>query len=160
MSKKKPIVLFLEDNLLLRDEIGAYLEDEGFRVLGCKDIYEAKSEWKMHKSSISAIILDINMSPGGLTDKEKASANDGIFSGWMWLIDYVLVDKEYPLPVDKVFIVSGYIPNLERHIAGKTELGCEYFSTLKKKKHLINKGDKKNPMESIIEILKKELDLR
>ena len=157
MREEKPVILILEDDPNLLRKLKEIFEEEKFEVLDCSNISEAMVIWSKNKSCIDVISTDTNMSSNGLKKEESDLTENGCHSGWFWLFNYVFKDTEHPFPVDKVFLLSEYINNLERYCSERKKYGYKELMLLKKKKHLINKGDPKGANNILLNIIKKEL---
>jgi CheY-like chemotaxis protein len=157
MSKQSNVILILEDDPILREDMKKLLQEIKLEVLPCKDIYDAKEEWEQNKSRISLISLDTNMNSEGLNAEEKALSRDSIYSGWIWLIKYPLLDKDHPFPLKRVFLLSEYILKLEKVSKGNKEYEYNKLKKLKDMNHLIEKGYKSNAINILIDAIKKEL---
>lgn len=110
-------ILILED----RGSVSFYLEkiftEKGYSVFLAYTIYEAM--YYFENNDINCIICDLNLSPEGLTPNEITKTKDGLFSGWVWIQNYVINDR--PNFRKKIVIYSDYINVLENDIP-KNEL--------------------------------------
>ena len=67
----RPAVLLVEDEALVRLTLGEMLEDSGFRVLSVASAEEAL-EVLGHVPNISALVTDVEITPGGMNGFELA----------------------------------------------------------------------------------------
>ena len=87
-------VLLVEDQGAAAYYIVKWLEEEGHVVLMASNLNVAQDYWDNRSEvQIHCIILDLNMSPDGLTNKQKQRSEGGLLSGWVWLHDCVLSDE-------------------------------------------------------------------
>lgn len=101
-------ILLLED----RGSVSLSLENnlkKTNKIFPAFSIYDAND--KFNKNDIDCIILDLNLDPNGLSDKDKEETNYGVITGWVWFERYVL--KKYPNFKKRVIIYSDYIEQLD-----------------------------------------------
>jgi hypothetical protein len=127
-------------------------------VFSCLDIFGAIEKWGENKNDISHIITDLSMNPLGLNKKERKTTSGGLYTGWVWLWNYVIKDYDEEMP-EKIFkdyniiIFSEYINNMDdyKFVSEKEKL-C-YDSLINK----IAKG-KENSQQLLIECVKNYRD--
>jgi CheY-like chemotaxis protein len=130
-------VLLLEDNGFMYDSLKELLEENNFEV---KDAYQISDAIGHFNDTIDYMIVDLNVPPIGLTKEQRDQTEGGIFSGWIWLQEYVF--KNHPEYRKKVIIYSAYINRLSN----------KYPSEIKGIK-LMDKGH--NNPSAVIEVFKK-----
>jgi len=109
-------------NILLLEDRGetAYftkkiLEAEGHYVLQAYNLHDAQDHWNGCKQvPVHCIILDLQTPMRGLTDKQKAGAEGGTLSGWVWLRDNVL--SSAPGMRQRTIIYSAFVDVLEAKV--------------------------------------------
>lgn len=101
-------VLLLEDRGSVSFYLTEALTEEGHVVLDAMGINDAQSYWGAEK--VDCLIVDLNMSPDGLKSEEIQQTKDGLLTGWVWLRNYVFVEK--PQMKERTIILSEYIKAL------------------------------------------------
>jgi CheY-like chemotaxis protein len=110
-------VLLLEDTGAVAYPLRDKLETENHTVYVAQNIPKAKAY--LRKEEIHCIIVDMNMPPEGLKDDEKKQTRCGIFSGWVWLQNYVFPENESMKK--NTIILTAYAEELREHV-GSDEL--------------------------------------
>ena len=86
------VVLILEDRGSVSLRLARSLESEGHRVLRAFSVAEANA--LREDAEVDCFVVDLNMSPEGLTIEEIEQTGDGIRTGWVWLKNYVFPGDE------------------------------------------------------------------
>jgi len=160
MNEKNAVILILEDEPYLLRQLKDFFEDEGFEVIDCVSIFEGMECWDNNKSRIDIILTDTNMSPNGLTEEEIKISDNGCLSGWIWIKNYVLNDQKRLFQIERIFILSDYIPILERFVSNNKEWGFKELERMKNKRLLFDKGDPEGSTAKVINAVKKELSIK
>jgi hypothetical protein len=84
------------------------LLEKGHTLFDSFSIMDAQSYWE--DEQIDCLLVDLNLSPEGLTDDEIEKTENGLLTGWIWLKEYVL--KKNPGMKNKIIIYSDYLPQL------------------------------------------------
>lgn len=103
--KLKMNILLLEDRGSVAYPLREDLEQNGCTVFLAQNISRAKSYWEQEQ--IDCIIADLNMDPRGLSETEKEQTERGLFSGWVWLKNYVFNKNENMKK--KTIILTAYV---------------------------------------------------
>lgn len=105
-------ILLLEDKAARLYELQKVLENHGYRIYLCSDVYEAKSTFKKYEENIDYLIIDLAMDPEGLIKEEYIKASEkGYFTGWIWVKEYVIKkDRKF---IEKTIIFSAFADMLE-----------------------------------------------
>jgi CheY-like chemotaxis protein len=113
-------------NILLVEDRGAVayylrdaLEGAGHQVFLAPNISRAKEYWD--KGGIDCIVLDLNMSPDGLTEAEVRDTLGGVLTGWIWLKNYVLA-KDSSMK-SRTIILTAYLPRLKEKLRAEGSEG-------------------------------------
>jgi len=85
-------VLLLEDRGDASYFLNEHLEQKGHKVFPAQNVSRAKTFWKT--KDIDCIIADLNMAPLGLSASEVEQTENGLFTGWVWLKNYVFPGNE------------------------------------------------------------------
>jgi len=111
-------ILFLEDRGADAYFTKTALEAEGHYVLQAYNLHDAQDHWNRCKQvPVHCIILDCQTPMRGLTDEQKARAEGGTLSGWVWLRDNVLPSA--PEMRQRTIIYSAYVDTLEDKVPRK-----------------------------------------
>lgn len=102
-------VLILEDRGSVAENLKNSLELEGCKVFNAPNVWAATEIWDENR--IDCIILDLNMSPEGMTEEQIEETELGLLTGWIWLRDHVL--KSHPDMKERTIIYSEYTHFLE-----------------------------------------------
>ena len=138
-------VLILEDRGSVSHFLIEALEARKYQVFPASSVHDANSILE-GEDQIDAIILDLNMSPDGLTEEEIKQTDFGLFTGWIWLNNYAW--RMYPYLGNRTLIFSAYIDDLKR----KYKLGnANSFSLIPKN----NFSGSFAPVEEVISRLEK-----
>jgi hypothetical protein len=143
-------ILVLDDREETLDVICERLIDAGYFVFRCNDIYEADKAWDNDR--IDAIITDLSFAPEGLFLDEMKCTFGSSLTGWIWLINHVCEKKNYDI-LSKTIIFSEYIDLAEKNVHSNN-IYKEYFQSVKKIPKS-GKANHKNPLNEILELLKK-----
>jgi CheY-like chemotaxis protein len=103
-------ILFLEDRGSVSFYLKQNLENFGYSVFEASSIPEANSIWEEVK--IDCLIVDLNLTPDGLTEEEIDMTHNGILTGWVWLKQYIF--PEQPSIRKKTIILSEYLSELDK----------------------------------------------
>jgi len=147
-------------NILLfddRPQVRNYLEDcfsfKGMKVYACRNIHEAKSNWREHKDELDAIVLDMMMPSDGLSKDLRTQTKGGLLTGWEWIWNDINPEHVEPHPAANMCIViySAYLDNFKEYIE-KTASDAEkdFINQIKR----IPKGPNKE--EEVIEYVIKD----
>ena len=117
-------ILLFEDRGSVFKPLKDALETMGHKILDAYNIYEANEY--LDQGHIDCIILDLNMSPDGLSDEEKKQTEDGILTGWIWLKNYAL--PTVPMLRQCTIIISEYIAYLQVHMKKEDLEGIELIN--------------------------------
>jgi hypothetical protein len=100
-------ILLLEDNGYMYSILKELLEEDNFEVKSAFQISDAIDNFN---EKIDYLIVDLSVLPIGLTKEQLDLTNGGIYSGWIWLQEYVFND--HPKYRRKTIIYSAYISRL------------------------------------------------
>jgi len=134
-----------------------FFENEGFYVLDCINIYEAIENWVKHNVDIDIIVTDLNMNSNGLTADEAALTEDGQYSGWLWLLNYVLNDYDRNTILNKIFILSEYNKNLKEKVDKQPDFGKDAYEKIDKHGGFIDKGDYRGALDLCLKAIRKNI---
>jgi hypothetical protein len=145
-------ILVLEDRPYTLKNITEALAQEGHDVIACNSIYVATERYSENKDSLDYIIADLSLSSSGLSTDEKANSEGGLFSGWIWLRNYVLNNNK----AVHCIIFSGYLDLFKEYIYSTNNVSLLDNITL------INKGgfDSLEILARTIEKLKPSSDIK
>lgn len=148
-------IMIVDDRVRTMMDLSEILADlnQG-EVFSCLDIFEAIDKWEKNKEHIFHIITDLSMSPLGLNKEERRTTSGGLYTGWVWLWNYIIKKYDIEMP-EKIFenkniiIFSEYINNMKDYefISEKEKL-C-----YNKLFHKISKSDQ-NSQQLLIECIK------
>jgi CheY-like chemotaxis protein len=113
-------ILIVEDSHFLYPALEEMLRNRGHQATAAKNLYQAKEYWSKYKDSIDCLIVDLNMSPDGLTEQEKEETKLGLFSGWIWLNNYVFTEK--PEIKNYTIILTGHKEKLNDKLTNDNKL--------------------------------------
>ncbi len=130
-------IIFLEDRGTVSYYLSKNLESSGHTVFEAFSVPDARTYWE--DEDIHCIIVDLNLSPDGLTEEERARTREGLLSGWIWVKEYVL--REKPEMRDRIIIYSEYLSQL------KTLDTDEDFKEIKK----IGKQGSESPVQELLD---------
>jgi hypothetical protein len=114
-------ILVLEDRGIVSYYLQEFLEDKGHQIYHAFNINDANSYLVEHEDDIGCIITDLNMSSVGLTDIEINQTHAGLFSGWIWLREYVF--NKYPKMKLRTIIYSDYLEDLQKFVSASELAG-------------------------------------
>ena len=98
-------ILFLEDRGSVSFYLKENLHNRGHVVYEASSIPEATSIWRENK--IDCLIVDLNLTPEGLTEEEIELTRNGLLTGWIWLKRHIFPD--HPLMKKRTIILSEYL---------------------------------------------------
>ena len=114
-------ILLFEDRGDASVELKKWLDDHGYG--DCKHVLSVRDARSVPLEDIDCIILDLNISPVGLTEDEIAQTHGGIITGWVWLESNVLKTELEEKMRGKVIILSEYIGFLKNISQDHSDLG-------------------------------------
>jgi hypothetical protein len=135
-------VLFFEDKGTVSYYTKDALEKEGYKIFDAGSINEANSYFK--EESIDALLIDLNMNPEGLTEEQKMETEGGLFTGWIWVKNYV-----YPSRPDlrkKTIILSEYIHEFKERKSSDPDYPGDHC--------LLPKRSMEDPMARLLALLR------
>ena len=111
-------VLLFDDRPQMRMFLHEIISERGFTVYPCKSVYEADSIWNEKKDSIGIILLDVMMTPLGLSDNLRLRTEGGQLTGWIWLWYHLNPsnDNPHPLHDKKIIVFSGYLEDFHAYL--------------------------------------------
>ena len=109
-------ILYLEDSGDDTNKILDLLVSHGYQVDTAYSIYEARDF--ISKNTYDCLIIDINLSPDGLTIEQKKNIKGGVLTGWVWFQDEIM-KKNNPLS-EKAIIFSDYTEKLKSLVPPET----------------------------------------
>ena len=112
-------ILIVEDRISVSRYMKKALRKLGHVVFHALNIYDARECWEDENITIDCLIVDLNMTPDGLTDDEIKATKDGVLTGWIWLKNHVFDNEPNMRP--RTIIYTEYKTQLEREASG--ELG-------------------------------------
>jgi hypothetical protein len=133
-------ILVLEDRGSVAQYMIVKLTEMGHTILDAYSIPDAQSILDSEK--IDYFIVDLNMSPEGLTEEETSNTKDGLLSGWVWLCNYAY--KKYPSYKNRTIILSEYSTSLEEYVPLEERRGVQ----------IVPKRSSTSPAEYLINIIK------
>jgi len=121
-------ILFLEDRGETAYFVKKWLDEgSGHHVLAANNLNDAQDHWnKRDQVPVHCIILDCQTPMRGLTDEQKARAEGGTLSGWVWLRDNVLADA--PEMRQRTIIYSAFVDVLEVKVPKDDRKGIRVIS--------------------------------
>lgn len=97
-----PKIIILEDNLYtaedIYDEIRYILRNQKneIELIVVNSIDEANAKLKqINPSELKCLIVDLNMSPAGLSDDEKRETQGATLTGWIWVLKYIIKKAKF-----------------------------------------------------------------
>jgi hypothetical protein len=96
------------------------LKNHGYQTKSAVNIYQAKDYWNTNKDSIKCLIVGLNISPDGLNAHEINETKLGLYSGWVWLNNYVFPER--PKLKKNTIIFTGYKEKLIDKLSKDNEL--------------------------------------
>ena len=106
-------ILLLEDRGSVSYYMAEALRMNEHEVHDAYNINDAQSEWETDE--IDCVIVDLNLDPTGLSQKEIEETRGGLLSGWIWLRDHVL--QKNPEMRQRTVIYSEYVSDLMRCVS-------------------------------------------
>jgi hypothetical protein len=122
-------ILVLEDRGSIYTEIKEMFEDQGYETIKAIQISDAIDIITNQELKIIFCIIDLMLSPSGLSDEDINRSDKGKLAGWFFIKRFLL---ERGFNRNQIVIYSDYIPNLEQNIE-KEEL--HDIKLFKKRKH-------------------------
>ena len=108
-------ILFLEDRGATAYNVESWLETNGHNVLSAFNPNDAQSHWaRREQVPVHCILLDLQVPMDGFIDKQKADADGGTLTGWVWLRDNVFA--EAPEMRQRTIIYSDYVAVLREKV--------------------------------------------
>jgi hypothetical protein len=134
-------ILFLEDRGSVSFYLMERLEELNHEIFEAYSINDAKSYWE--KEDINCLIVDLNISPEGLTNEEKEETKHGLLTGWIWLNNYVF--NVNPEIRKNTIIYSDYLQSLREYVKSTQQL---------RQLKLIPKRGSTSPTKEVVEAIK------
>jgi len=133
-------ILFFEDRPLLSVDIEDHFEKEKYNVVICRTCGAVYDKFN-NNDQFDCYIMDLNAPIFGLPEHLHDKTENGLLTGWVLLIDYILEkDKD---ALDKTIIFSEYITLLEKYIFTQrtSQKEKEYFYRIKQRNALLRKSE-------------------
>lgn len=138
----KQNILILEDNLYtaedLTEEINYILKQrQDIQLITANNIDEADDcleQITTNSDKLTNIIVDLNMSPAGLTEEEKKETEGAVLTGFIWVLKHVWCRPEF----ENVQIIF-YSAFVDRLLSNSTYIGLKPLE--KRKLTIIDKND-------------------
>lgn len=135
-------ILILEDNLYtaedLTEEISYILKQrQDIQIITANDIDEADDsldQLTTNSDKLTNIIVDLNMSPAGLSEDERKETEGAVLTGFIWVLRHVWSRPEFEDV--KIIFYSAFV---DRLLSNSIYKGLKYSE--KKKLILIDKND-------------------
>lgn len=137
-------ILILED----RGSVSYYMVEtlkQEHIVFDAYNVNDANSY--LGKEQIDCLIVDLNMSPDGLTQEEVVKTQGGILTGWIWLSNYVYKDRSDMK--QKTIIYTEYMYAL-REAINKGVINEDELKGI----YLVSKKGSASPAEKLLECLR------
>lgn len=111
-------ILLFDDRPQMRMFLHEILSEQGFIIYPCKSVYEADVVWKRNQDNIDTVLLDVMMTPLGLSDSLRLKTAGGQLTGWIWLWYHLNPNNDSPHPLhDKnIIIFSGYLEDFRAYL--------------------------------------------
>jgi CheY-like chemotaxis protein len=136
-------ILLVEDQSSYATTLAGILEGKGHEVTRAVD--PSRADGILSENDFGLIVVDLNMRTIGLTKEEIRQTANGLGTGWIWLIRYVLEDESRQKYRDKVVICSSYTEDFQK------VLPIEYGEIRKRKIPFIKR---ENAQKELLEIIK------
>lgn len=117
-------ILFVENSGEAAYPLTEWLEDDGHEVLLAADCAVAQDFWD--EADIDCLIVDLNMEPAGLKAEEIERTQGGLFTGWIWLKNYVFSQDESAKK--RTIILTAYERDFKDRISSKERAGVKVIS--------------------------------
>lgn len=145
-------ILFLEDRGPAAYYIKESLEKQGHTIFLAPSVLHAKAYWDAEK--IDCIIADLNMPPTGLTPEEIEETHGGLLTGWIWLQNYVFLEK--PTMRYRTVILSAYIKELRTYV--KPKMLADIFIVNKSSLGLLWTSEKRKSVLDYVRLISNQLE--
>jgi len=146
-------ILILDDNLRVLDEMEKHIRKRNPKhtVVPCRDCSTAICELDTTGAMpFDFYILDLNVNTIGLTDDQAAKTQNGLRTGWVFLVEELLKrDKE---ALKKTVFFSGWLTQLEAYVASDDARDNEkaLHAQLKSNKRLVSKTSRYNSLDAFL----------
>jgi DNA-binding NarL/FixJ family response regulator len=119
---RKMSVLLLEDRGAVSGPLTDVLVEKGFDVVSAFGVSDAQTAWSQRNDKpIDCLIVDLNMSPHGLSEEEYRKTRSGLLTGWVWLANYVFIDE--PKMKSRTIVFSDYLEDFIRVVDAQDREG-------------------------------------
>jgi len=105
-------ILVLEDRGDVSYFLNEHLGKKGHTVFLAQNVSRAKTFWK--NKDIDCIIADLNMPHIGLTATEQEQTEHGLFTGWVWLKNYVFPEDH--TIIRRTIILSSFMKEFKARL--------------------------------------------
>ena len=119
-------ILILEDRGSVSFFMVEALKQRGHNVFSANTTNEATEFW--NEQEIDCLIVDLNMSPEGLSKEQAEKTRGGLLTGWVWLQETVFNTRPEMRP--HTIIYSEYTKELK---SGVKDVDLEGISIIPKK---------------------------
>jgi CheY-like chemotaxis protein len=106
-------ILLLEDNGSVAYPLIESLEENGHEVFLATNIIGAGGYLESKKPD--CLIVDLNMEPKGLTEEDVKQTQGGLFTGWIWLKNYVFAKDKSAR--ERTIILTAYYDNFKKEFS-------------------------------------------
>lgn len=124
-------ILLIEDNGSVAYPLMEYLDDEGHEVLLADNCAMAQDLWD--EGGINCLIVDLNMAPMGLKPQEIEQTQGGLFTGWVWLKNYVFSKDEAMRK--RTIVLTAYERDFKDRVSSKERTGVKVLSKSVRQMH-------------------------
>ncbi len=129
-------ILILENRGSVSYYMKRALEEEGCIVFDATNIYDANSYYE--NKQIDCLIIDLQMDPEGLKEKEITQTKNGLLTGWIWLSEYVF--KKNIKMKEQTIIVTDYYDELVELTLQKERRGI----------YIVQKRSSESPAQTVM----------
>jgi two-component system OmpR family response regulator len=152
MQQNYPTICYLEDNDTIRENYSELIEDEGFKVIGCKDRATALDIFKHQLIDLAILDIELESDPmGGLILCRKLREQNPLLPililsshahidyrsrGWRYgADDYVTKDTELDLILVRIKTLIKRYHTLRSHISAQTKRNISSLLEIDDLKH-------------------------
>jgi two-component SAPR family response regulator len=116
-------ILIVDDRGSAAIGLKDYLVNIGHQVVSTASILHAMT---IDIYKVDLLIVDLNMSPLGLSSDEEKKSFDGMFTGWIWLSNYVYNERKSMR--NRTIIFSDYVQDLVHRFPDEKFEGIKFLS--------------------------------